>query len=228
MNERNKQLEYLDRLKAHTGKSLSAIARDSKKDPATLTRFVNSDSKFLLSTTTIVALEKSTGLLFEGGESLPLSQNETVDVSKRIIPLAEHIEIPLYDATASAGGGAWNSNAEVIDMIPVEKAYLRKLSQGSPEDCFFIQVRGDSMYNPSRSNTIQDGDKVLVDRSQFIPTEGRIYAIETPNGLIIKRLQYRGASIFAISDSGTLDAIALDNDSKVIGRVISKFSITEM
>ena len=239
MDLREKQLKYVQHICHMMDVSVSGLAKAAKKDSATLNKFMKAESGRQLSLSTIEALENISGIIFRTfgvtGFSEPKAREYDAGIKPNAKPVAsskgqEYAELPLYDARAAAGVGAWNQTApDMLDNIPVDKAYLKSRGNSDPNQCFFIQAMGDSMYNPRKSKTIRDGDRLLVDRTQTVPLEGLVYALETSAGLIVKRLKIFSGSFHATSDSIENDkGERLQESTEILGRVISNFSIMDV
>jgi len=91
--------------------------------------------------------------------------------------------IPQYDARAAAGNGCLNDHVEVKGGLAFRREWLHKLGL-RPESLCVIYAVGESM-----TDTIQDGEVMLVDLSDREPRSGKIYAIRRPNNEVsVKRL----------------------------------------
>lgn len=105
---------------------------------------------------------------------------------ERVVHLGEedYAAVPLYAAEASAGPGAENGNAEIIDQLAFQRSWLKKMSVKVDHACL-LRVRGDSM-----SPLLQDGDIALIDQSKSKIRNGRAYAFVDIDGQTrIKRLE---------------------------------------
>jgi phage repressor protein C with HTH and peptisase S24 domain len=107
--------------------------------------------------------------------------------------------IEYWDARGSCGGGFLNYDQMPKGHLVKEHTFFQKFGV-KPSNAFAIYADGDSM-----ANFIVDGDIVIFDRSRATPQSGKIYAIDHPDGLRIKRLR-RG-----IDGSWTLES---DNPDK--------------
>lgn len=157
---------------------LSRVVKELKKPRATLDRWMNAQgAPSLLDIADVarlcgVSLEwLATGLGSPEGE--PASTMGGSDV----------IYVPILDVAASAGPGAVNREpAEQVGSWPFARAFLRDLGV-VPERAIILHVAGDSMVP-----TMHDRDPVMVDTGHTQLQHGFIYAIRTPDGLIIKRI----------------------------------------
>lgn len=103
-------------------------------------------------------------------------------------------QIPIYDIEAAAGDGRL-FDAELIETsIHFDTEQLQRDGL-DPSQLVGIRVRGDSM-----GETLQDGDRVLVDRSSRTP-DG-VFLLRMDGGLRIKRVQrVAGGAWMLISDN---------------------------
>ncbi|WP_392561960.1 XRE family transcriptional regulator [Orbus sturtevantii] len=88
------------------------------------------------------------------------------------------------------------------------------------DDLFFYWAKGDSM-----SPTISDNDTLIFNVANVAPFDGYIYLIKYGDALIIKRIQNHGKYLLLLSDnekypSMQIDKLNIENDFKVIGRII--------
>lgn len=96
----------------------------------------------------------------------------------------DYASIPLYGVEASAGPGAENHGAEIVDELAFQRAWLRKMNV-RPADACLMRVRGDSM-----TPGLRDGDVVLVNRGRTSIRNGRVYAfVDLDQQARIKRLE---------------------------------------
>ena len=96
----------------------------------------------------------------------------------------DYAQIPLYGVEASAGPGAENHGAEIVDQLAFQRDWLRKMNV-RPADACLLRVRGDSM-----TPGLRDGDVALVDRGRTSIRNGRVYAfVDLDRQARIKRLQ---------------------------------------
>ncbi|WP_027705048.1 XRE family transcriptional regulator [Zymobacter palmae] len=102
--------------------------------------------------------------------------------------------VPLYDLEAAAGHGRILSQENIARMCSIDEELLGQHGL-RPELCAMLTVKGDSM-----EPTLQDGDTILVDRTQTTP-DG-IFLIQMDDTLRVKRVQRAaGGAYILISDN---------------------------
>lgn len=104
--------------------------------------------------------------------------------------------IPRLDVEAAAGAGSDNGFTEVQGTVAFRREWLAERGL-SPADLRVISASGDSM-----SPRIENGDTVLIDVRDQGVVSGRIYLLDHPDGLRIKRLRREiDGSLVIASDS---------------------------
>jgi phage repressor protein C with HTH and peptisase S24 domain len=125
-----------------------------------------------------------------------------------------YVSIPLLGAVASAGPGRENEDDEIIDYCKFKASWIRKF--GSPRNLALMTISGDSM-----APTLSKGDVIMIDKSETAPRDDRIYVINSGGSTVIKRLQLRGKSVWALSDNEkTNPPYQIEKDSNIIGRIV--------
>lgn len=131
----------------------------------------------------------------------------------------DFIFIPMYDLKAAAGSGSIVDNEKVKDFIAFTRDWLFKNVTAPLNQLIMIHTKGDSM-----SPTINDGDMLLVDKSDTDLKNDGIYVLRMGNSLIVKRIQHlpeNKAEI--ISDNHLYKPFIIDLKDEsvaVIGKVV--------
>jgi phage repressor protein C with HTH and peptisase S24 domain len=139
--------------------------------------------------------------------------------------------VPQLDIAAACGSGRFEDHVVVKGGLAFKKSFLREY--GVPEEAArIIYASGESM-----SPRIQDGRVVLINTAERSPSDGRIYAVCTPDGgLVLKRLVHdyhpSAGAIVWILRSDNADKIAFpdkilppDDRTMIIGRAVWTDSI---
>ena len=100
------------------------------------------------------------------------------DPHKIAIQTNQYKILKLYTANASAGGGCFNDIVYSKEIIFDKKI----LSHLNISNCEIIIALGDSMENVIFNNSL-----CLISRSETIIKNGKIYAVNTRDGLFIKQ-----------------------------------------
>lgn len=125
--------------------------------------------------------------VFPGRERLDqLVEQTRAAYGSEPLPSRRVIQLPEVEIKVSMGpGGEINLSDEIVAHYPAERAVLER-NGIDPENCVLIRGYGDSMVT-----TIHDRDLVIVNKSVKGPPNGRVYAIETDNGIRFKRVSLR-------------------------------------
>lgn len=124
------------------------------------------------------------------------------------------------EVNVSAGGGAYDAE-ENFEMLALEGTFFDKIATFSNASRIeAVNVVGDSM-----EPTIADDNIVFLDRDKTDISKGGIFALVTPSGLFIKRLQVRvDGGVDIISDNRDYPVQTVErNEVSVIGKVIGMF-----
>lgn len=151
---------------------------------------------------------------------------ETDDPSPSGQPVAprversDDVEIDEIDLRYGLGGTYLDGHVEV-EKRPFSRAWLRQFTDAPPELLFWTRGQGNSM-----SPTIEDGEVVLIDRSQKrIEFGDLIYAFAYGEVGMMKRLRpLPDGSIEIHSDNKSLNlppARAVDGELHLVGRVVA-------
>ncbi len=125
------------------------------------------------------------------------------------------------DVYASAGGGAFNYDAEHDNIMLDEHMILKLGGEREIKNIHSINVMGDSM-----EPTFKDGDIIFINRTQDDIRKGGVFVVTTPIGLFVKRLLLKSdGQIDMISDNPQYSVESVDPYSvEIIGKVVGSMS----
>lgn len=131
-----------------------------------------------------------------------------------------YVQVPRFEVSASAGGGAVVQSEQVVDFIGFKEEWIRNSLGASARNLALITVKGDSM-----EPTLSDGDLVLVDTSAKDIEVNAIYVIQFWGSLLVKRIQRKiDGSVVIKSDNTVYEPEVvtgeLVNQLNVVGRVV--------
>lgn len=137
----------------------------------------------------------------------------------KTIPLNAYRTVPRYNATASAGAGAFTEYAEQIDEIPfTEDFILKRLGRINTDGLIIVDAAGDSM-----EPIIGDGDLIMIDTHKTQLTAA-IYAFTYEDSFFVKRLNHLPDAIEATSDNKTYAPFIIAKEQmnrvQILGRVV--------
>ena len=118
------------------------------------------------------------------------------------------------DVRLAAGTGTFADQEPVAGEVKFRTSWLREHHLRA-KDLFLVDVLGDSM-----ERTIFDGDAALVDETHRSPRSGKIYALRTGDGPLVKRLRKRDHRWWTDSDNEKYEPQQLDDAARIMGRVV--------
>ena len=131
-----------------------------------------------------------------------------------------------FDAVNASAGGGGNIDDVAFESLAIEPHFLETLGGESElKNIEAINVTGDSM-----EPTFLNGDIIFLNRSKTDVSRGGVFAIQTEDMLLVKRLQKRiDGKIDIISDNKDfyLPQIAEPGQINVLGRVVGRYGGVE-
>lgn len=131
----------------------------------------------------------------------------------------EYRFVGAYEQSASAGPGSFAEDGQPLYNLAFRRDWLRRITRAPDEALFVLFADGDSM-----EPTIHDGDSMLIDQSQNVPTKDGIYVFRADDLLNVKRLTYnpRAKTVTISSDNPVYDKFTgiKPTEINVVGRVI--------
>lgn len=114
-------------------------------------------------------------------------------------------------------GGTFSTDMVEVQTHKFPKAWIENITSTPPSMLTFARGRGDSMQP-----TVQDGDMVLIDRSQRTVREwDAIWAMTVGEMAMIKRVRVRGEVVYILSDNERVPTEEVHHEEvNVVGRVI--------
>ena len=124
---------------------------------------------------------------------------------------ARYVEI--HEVAAAAGDGILIEDAPVKGHLTFQRDWLK--SHGiDPARCTVIGISGNSM-----EPTLPDGCSILVDHARQTRRRGRIYVLQTDDGLMVKRAGREKSGWQLISDNPYWPPAVWPDDAAIIGEV---------
>lgn len=192
-------IEYVRHVLQETGWSPAHLARLAGVSHSTINRPLNTpDWPHALSRRTLASIAKVSGI-----DPAPFAK-AAGDADHALMTLPEKVRgngvemIPLYDVSASAGGGSVVEYEPIIDQLAFPRDYLRKITRSNPRDLAIISVKGDSM-----EPTLRDDDVVMLDLTKTNLDYDGMFVIRSGEALLVKRVMRstRPGYITVISDN---------------------------
>lgn len=182
----------------HDGKVNSASRALGLKDPSVLSHWLSG--------------RRSPSLSVLG----PVMDAIGVSVSMGDVPPADFAYIPKVAAVAGCGSSV-ETSGEIEGMYAFRKEFIFRHAL-HPRQCILLDVKGDSM-----EPILHDGDTVLVDKSDTMPQDGKIYLVSLGDELMVKHLYKTPRGLLLRSENSRYPDIpveAADRDGcRIHGRV---------
>ena len=132
----------------------------------------------------------------------------------------EPVEIPgtrcvdCYEVRSVAQGGALLDDSTRVGYLAFRRRWLARHRLDASQ-CAVVRVHGESM-----DPTLNDGSTTLVNLAQRRRHSGRIYAVRTDDGLVVRRVgRDRGGHWQLISDHSASESRPWPNGAEVLGQV---------
>ena len=119
-------------------------------------------------------------------------------------PPDEFILVAKIGAKAGAGSSCVTED-DVQGYYAFRLPFLQRVGI-SPNQCFMLDVMGDSMQP-----LIMNGDTILVDKSQTAPQDGKIFLVGLGEELLVKRLQRTPRGWLLVSQNTEYAPIAVED-----------------
>ena len=124
-------------------------------------------------------------------------------------------KIPKVTARLCAGGGSFETDADVQAYHAFQKDWLRR--KGKPETMVLFDIFGNSM-----EPEIKDGDTVLIDQNQQAILAGAMYAVGIEDTIMVKRIEKRPNKLVLLSNHKDYLPVMLTREEASAVRIIGK------
>lgn len=121
--------------------------------------------------------------------------------------------VALRDVRAAAGWGASVDTEPVIGHVAFPRRWLRR-HRLNPNHCSVIEIIGDSM-----EPLLEDGCWILVDHKRQALVAGRVFAVWTDEGLVVKRVDRSAEGWRLVSEDAGYVSLPLSSESRIVGEV---------
>ena len=202
-------------LSQRRGVSLSSLSEMLGRNPSYLQQFIRKGSPRKLEEG-----DRATLAEFFGVAEVELTDLAVVKDKSYTAPrsaLNDYIDVPRLAIGASAGPGALPDAEDSFDAFKFSRRWLEEQGlEGAQLSA--IQVEGDSM-----EPLLNDGDEILVDRSQR-PFRDGVHVVRLGDTLMVKRVASAGAGRFALlSQNLAYPPVSVEAEElEIIGRVVWK------
>ena len=169
---------------------------------------------------TNVVLDEMTVQLDEALHQPPLVADHLTDDEALAPPNPEIFNLGfrpiarLGEVFGAAGGGANIEDERVTNYLAFRDPWLAKHGLDYKR-CSIIDILGKSM-----EPTLQEGSAILVDHTRTKRLKDRIFAVRTPEGVVVKRLAKSGQDWVLVSDNPEFPPLKWPREAEVIGQVM--------
>ena len=206
----------LFQLSQDRGVSLSSLSEMLGRNPSYLQQFIRKGSPRKLEEGDRATLAQFFGV--DEGELLDTTGFKDKSYTTSTPPrLSDYIDVPRLPIGASAGPGALPGAEEAFDAFKFSRRWLEEQGlEGAQLSA--ITVEGDSM-----EPLLNDGDEILIDRSQR-PFRDGVHVVRLGDTLMVKRVASAGAGKFALlSQNMAYPPVMVEaNELEILGRVVWK------
>jgi phage repressor protein C with HTH and peptisase S24 domain len=130
----------------------------------------------------------------------------------------EVVKVPIYDAHASAGPGAFVAQDQVIGHFALDSEWIRAVVGVNPARLVMTQAVGNSM-----EPTIFSGDRLLVETGELSRFDSAIYVFVFGGDIMVKRYVKADNGAFLLrSDNRDIADIRVDRDDQTECRLIGR------
>lgn len=133
----------------------------------------------------------------------------------------DFVVIQRHDVVASAGPGALNEDGAATSGLCFSRKWLSKRGL-NPKNLLVVDVGGKSMYP-----LLDDGDTVLVDKSETTPRSGFAYVLRQGAELLVKYAQLLPEGLLRLTSENNQSYPPYDidlsktTDVSILGRVVA-------
>lgn len=179
-------------------------------------------------------LAEGEGPAKRGTMEVPLGWNATQEIGKPNYPLSDglktagvtgelgegFVQIPRYEVSASAGGGAVIHSEQIVDHLSFRADWVHNALGVPVASLALINVIGDSM-----EPTLSEGDLILIDMSHHGVKDNAVYVLQLSGELLVKRILRKfDGSVIVKSDNAIYEPERIGSEAvdtlNVIGRVV--------
>lgn len=206
------------------GLSQSALARAAGMKQPSIGRLISGETRRTNHLVEIAQALRTTPDFLTGvtdiPDQLPGMRRDFRGIPKDDAGLSDVVEIRELDLTF--GFGATYLDMPVTEtMRPFGRDFIRQHTRARPEELFFAQGIGDSMFP-----TLLDSDVLLIDTSQkVVNIAAKVWAVAYGGMGMVKRISpAKGGGVMLHSDNPAIpDQVAHDGELQVLGRVVAFF-----
>ncbi len=122
--------------------------------------------------------------------------------------------VECYEVQSAGGGDALLDGSTRVGCLAIHRMWLDR-HRLDARQCAIVRMRGESM-----EPTLNDGSTVLVNRAQRRRRSGRLFAVRTDEGLVVRRLRKDpGGGWLLVSDHADGEPRPWPASAEIVGQV---------
>lgn len=136
-------------------------------------------------------------------------------------PNVEYVPIEVLPSFAGMGGGGTGEGDRELALLP--RRLVHEELRAKPEDLLMINVRGDSMVDPTTGRGFVHGDQLVIDRRDRNPVQPGPFALWFDDGYVVKnveRIRSSGKLRIFSNNPAYSDDEAEPDDVVIMGRPV--------
>jgi len=102
-------------------------------------------------------------------------------------PTPDYVAVEVLPTFAGMGGGGTGDGEASTALVP--RTLVVNELRAKPSDLMLIDVRGDSMFDPSTGRGFLHGDQLLIDRRDKNPRQPGAFALWYDDGYVVKNVE---------------------------------------
>lgn len=136
-------------------------------------------------------------------------------------PVQAYVSVEVLPTFAGMGGGGTGEGDQKTALI--SRSLVVNELRAQPQDLLLIDVRGDSMLDPTTGKGFAHGDQLLIDRRDTNPRQPGPFALWFDDGYVVKNVEIlrRTGKLRIFSNNPAYSADEAEPDEvKIMGRPV--------
>lgn len=214
--------EFQNRIKILIDEAGSAekLAKKSGVGARNISKYASGDGEPARIRLNKLARATGVNLLWLSMGEGPMRGEDAVYAMGDDVKSAGYVQVPRYEVSASAGGGAMIHSEQIVDHLSFKADWVHNALGVKVSSLALINVTGDSM-----EPTLSEGDLILIDMSFRGVKDNAVYVLQLNGSLLVKRIQHKlDGSVVVKSDNNIYEPELVGREAvsalNIIGRVV--------